>query len=139
MIPSPEPPIGPATDRLIDMSLSPTATAPAMARRELEAVRGALDHRLFEDLRLLVSELVANAVLHAGLIPGQRIAVRLRIWPSLVRVEVEDPGRGFRPRPARGPEDSDGRGLLIVDRLASNWGVARDDRTVVWAELSGRD
>jgi anti-sigma regulatory factor (Ser/Thr protein kinase) len=135
VIPSPEPPTGPSADGRIDISLSPAASAPTTVRRELERVRGELDDGRFEDLRLVVSELVANAVIHAGLNPGQRIVVRLWVGPAGTRVEVEDPGRGFRPRPVRGPDASDGRGLVIVDRLASDWGVARGDRTMVWAEL----
>jgi anti-sigma regulatory factor (Ser/Thr protein kinase) len=139
VIPSPEPPTGPSTDRRIDISLRPAASAPTTARRELERVRGQLDDGSFEDLRLVVSELVANAVLHAGLHPVQRISVRLWVGPARTRVEVEDPGGGFRPRPARGPDASDGRGLVIVDRLARDWGVARGDRTMVWAELRSGD
>jgi anti-sigma regulatory factor (Ser/Thr protein kinase) len=137
VIPSPSSP-GPSTHRHLDIALSPASSAPGIARRQLERVRGDLPPERFEDLRLVVSELVANAVLHAGLHPAQRIALRLWLAQDHVRVEVEDSGRGFRPRPARGPDAPDGRGLLIVGRLARDWGVARGERTVVWAELSLR-
>jgi anti-sigma regulatory factor (Ser/Thr protein kinase) len=137
VIPSPSGP-GPATRHHLDISLAPQPSAPAVARRRLDDLRGEVPPERLEDLRLVVSELVANAVLHAGLHPAQRIGVRLRLCPDHLRVEVEDPGRGFRPRPARGPDAPDGRGLFIVARLARDWGVARGERTVVWAELSLR-
>lgn len=136
LMPGPDPPIGPpSTTPRIDLCLAPAVTAPAIARRRLEDLRGRLDDDRLDDLRLVVSELVANAVLHAGLHPTQRIVVRLWVGPTRARVEVEDPGRGFRPHAARDSDAFGGRGLGIVQRLASEWGVARGDRTLVWAEL----
>lgn len=81
------------------------------------------------DLLLCVSELVTNAVLHA------RRAVRLEVMTtgSLVRVEVHDDDP-MMPTPRNpGPEEPTGRGLLLVDRLATDWGVeTRSTGKVVW-------
>ncbi|MFD6193701.1 ATP-binding protein [Streptomyces olivaceus] len=90
---------------------------------------------------LIVAELSANAVLH-GRVPGRDFALRLVHTPAagLLRVEVSDthPALPARLLP---PADADGgRGLLLVETLASRWGVT--ERTgpgkTVWAELDLR-
>lgn len=76
-----------------------------------------------ETLILLISELVTNAVVHTG------TAAELRMYFSgsgaaiaTVRVEVVDASaRPPRPRHAHG-EDTNGRGLELVDGLADRWG-----------------
>ncbi|MYZ34028.1 ATP-binding protein [Streptomyces sp. SID4917] len=89
---------------------------------------------------LIVSELVSNAGLHAKVTPEQIIETRYFRSSGALRIEVHDgsPDRPW-PRPAD-PEATDGRGLLLVDALADEWGVA--DRggpgKVVWASLSVR-
>lgn len=89
-----------------------------------------------DDVRLCVGELAANAVQHAGPAAGE-FRVRVVLDGSRLRVEVYDDGEGV-PAPKRATaEDCDGRGLLLVSRLADNWGVASrsgPDRAV-WAEF----
>jgi anti-sigma regulatory factor (Ser/Thr protein kinase) len=82
---------------------------------------------------LCTSELVTNALVHG------RSDVRLvvRCSPGRLRIEVgDDNSRHPQLQPA---DDGalDGRGLFIVDLLATRWGV-RDDSIgkVVWFELS---
>ncbi|MFF7751525.1 ATP-binding protein [Streptomyces sp. NPDC007971] len=90
-----------------------------------------------DDALLLTSELVTNALVHAA---GERIVCRVHRAAHRVRIEVEDQNRGpAHPVPRRpGPDDQNGRGLLLVDALSAGWGVTvTDDRParVVWAEL----
>ena len=87
---------------------------------------------LSDDLCLVATELVANALRHAG----TPMTVRLRIIKGGVRLEVEDGStRPLRPRPA-GPSDEGGRGLLLVDALSSRYGVEGEATGKrVWAEL----
>ena len=77
---------------------------------------------LADSVVLLVSELVTNAVVHAG----TTARLELRLDPQSVRVEVEDlhPRRNL-PMVVDQPTDEaeDGRGLLITFSLASAWGV----------------
>lgn len=75
-----------------------------------------------DDIRLCVSELATNALLHA-VPPGQRFHLRLAIDNGRVRIEVRD-GGGGRPV-VRGPdeEESTGRGLWLVRELADDYGV----------------
>jgi anti-sigma regulatory factor (Ser/Thr protein kinase) len=84
------------------------------------------------DTGLLVTELVANAVLH-GAAP---IHLELFVHRPFVGIEVFD-GSSVRPvvRPLGG-EMSSGRGLRLVDAIATSWGTrARIDGKVVWCEL----
>ncbi|MGI3230887.1 ATP-binding protein [Streptomyces sp. GTA36] len=88
---------------------------------------------------LVVAELASNAVLHAR-VPGRDFALRLEHRTDTLRIEVAD-ARDDRPVAVppmtTDPTTDHGRGLVIVDALASRWGV--DDRTgpgkVVWAEI----
>jgi anti-sigma regulatory factor (Ser/Thr protein kinase) len=87
-------------------------------------------------VRLVVSELVSNAVLHAN--RGQDAPVRLRIddQRGMVRIEVADEGKGFRRESlASANRAPHGRGLLIVERLSLRWGIEDGRRTTVWVEL----
>src|SRR5690606_14452172 len=91
--------------------------------------------QVVEDVVLLVSELVTNAVLHGA---GD-VEVTLERSGDVIRVEVADEGGAELPRPGRpGAGDVTGRGLAIVDAVADAWGDGVDDRgrTWVWVELS---
>lgn len=91
-----------------------------------------------DDVKLCVSELASNALAH-GTRRGHGFLVRLAADDEFVRVEVHDSrDRKDDSRPRRcHPSGTDvrGRGLLILDALADDWGV--DDREpfgkVVWA------
>src|ERR1700742_3100299 len=72
----------------------PKAPGSAGAARELlDRVSEALSEQTLDDARLLVSELVANAVEHVT--EDGDIEVRIRLQDSVLRVEVLDPGPGF--------------------------------------------
>ncbi len=95
-------------------SLLPTGSAPAL-----------------EAADLLVSEVVANAVLHAH--TWAHLVLRLR--GRLLRVEVTDTGTGQLARRDT-PDEEGGFGMRILDALADRWGVeARPRGKVVWFEL----
>jgi anti-sigma regulatory factor (Ser/Thr protein kinase) len=112
--------------------------APAQARTAItEWLSGSSDRSVTEDVKLLVSELVTNAVRHPR--TDGPIELVLERDSGRVRVEVSDPGDGFRkPRVGAPPPDAlGGRGLLIVDRLAAAWGVSPGKPTRVWFEIDG--
>ena len=84
--------------------------------------------------RLLVSELVTNAVLHGT---GE-IQVRAQVNPDRILVEVIDEGHGFeREMRELDFDEVGGRGLTIVESEASRWGV-HEGTTHVWFELERR-
>ena len=96
----------------------------------------ATDPALVERVLLVVSELATNAVLHAR----TPFVVRLSRGDGSVRVAVFDTSDG-RPEPgALDPSAITGRGLGIVEALASAWGIdATDDGKWVWAELAAEE
>ena len=117
------------------LRLEMTPTAPAEARRSVDSLASSLTPERLDDLRLVVSELVANCIRHSGQGQTGWIDVRVEWVGSTVRVEVSDPGLGWEPE-GPGPEHSEGGwGLLLVDRLAERWGHQNDPHTKVWAEL----
>jgi anti-sigma regulatory factor (Ser/Thr protein kinase) len=93
---------------------------------------------------LLTSELVANAVTHADDGDGEAagpIWMRLRCAAGELRVEVHD-GSPVLPEPVPSQADDDaetGRGLMLVDALAAEWGYYRtSDGKVVYFTLPFR-
>jgi anti-sigma regulatory factor (Ser/Thr protein kinase) len=113
-------------------SLPKSPGSAARARLFLDQFREEVDPRVFENARLLLSELVANAVEHVR--EDGDLELRIALRESALRVEVLDPGPGFEPQP-RSPHSDRGWGLHFTDRLASRWGADHDGRARVWFEL----
>src|SRR4051812_12224603 len=113
--------------------------APSAVRHALRERGAHLPEPLREDLLLLLTELVTNAVRHSGAMNGDPIEIDMRERPDCVRVEVADPGQGFE-RPRRLVPDltrTGGLGLVLVDRLSRAWGTRRTDKgSLVWFELA---
>ena len=106
-------------DVLGEIELQPVVTSVAEARRFVTTATDALAGLQQHTVRLLVSELVTNCVVHAGTPFTVRI---LRAAKDLV-VEVTDGGPGQVRLGEPAPTDYSGRGVFLVDRLASRWGV----------------
>jgi anti-sigma regulatory factor (Ser/Thr protein kinase) len=128
------------TDEAMRLSLRlPNSQQSAAAARH--TVNGAItrfvEPSLSEKVQLLVSELVTNSLRHAGLNNEGWIELTLELSPSRLRVEVVDQGVGFEiPEIVRERSDQmAGWGLLLVNRLANDWGVVNDGVTKVWFEL----
>jgi anti-sigma regulatory factor (Ser/Thr protein kinase) len=104
----------------------------AQARLFLEQIRDHVDGQAFENARLLLSELVANAIEHVQ--EEGDLEVRVTLADGVLRVEVLDPGPGFVP-PERSPESDRGWGLHFTAQLAARWAADFDTRARVWFEL----
>ena len=95
--------------------------SPGTARRAVqEALTAAGLEVMLDDALLLVSELVTNAVVHAG----TELELLIDIGPGLARIEVIDHGPGLPVRHGD-PDDTreDGRGIFLLDALAQEWGT----------------
>ena len=108
--------------RRIRLAADPRAVAEA--RKQVRATVAVWDVPVdIETAELLVSELVTNAVTYDGAGP---VVVAVRVARGRLRVDVHD-SSGAMPTPKTdAPVDAeDGRGLLLVDTLADEWGYYR--------------
>lgn len=102
------------------------------ARRRVGLLDG-LPRSVVADAQLVISEVVTNALLHAGLRPDDRIDVGLRIDGAQLVIDVDDHGRFSRATHAA-PRRPDGVGLRVLDTLCVHW-QAHDGRVVARVAL----
>jgi anti-sigma regulatory factor (Ser/Thr protein kinase) len=119
---------------LITESLPKAPSSAAQARRLLDRLEGDVAPEALDSARLLVTELIANAVEHVR--EDGEIGVEVELRGDALFVAVSDPGPGFDPVPRRPqqPKDS-GWGLHFTELLAERWGADRDGGGRVWFEL----
>lgn len=124
-------------------------SSPSVARRSvLDALTeaGVADDDA-DDAALITSELVGNAIQHASPLPSGGVAIRWSLGQGFYTISVTDGGNRHDDTPGGGEPDgaviqatqpsataTSGRGLSIVQAIASEWGVERTPgRTTVWA------
>ncbi|MFI5662242.1 ATP-binding protein [Streptomyces sp. NPDC051684] len=107
--------------------MEPVGVYVPRARRTTAAVlrQWSLPDALVEDARLVVSELVSNAITHGS---GD-VRLRLRHDNHELRILVTDDSTAPARRRRAGAEDLNGRGLHLVACLSLRWGVADGGRT----------
>jgi anti-sigma regulatory factor (Ser/Thr protein kinase) len=92
-----------------------------------------------DDALACLSEIASNSVLHSNSRrPGGYFAVHVSLWPWMLRVAVEDEGGPWGN--LHDGDDQRGRGLVIVEGLASDWSVIGNGAgaRTVWFEISQR-
>ena len=107
------------------------------ARSRLAVSGIGADEPLAENLILLVSELVTNAVVHTGRPAVLRLSLPgAGVESATVRLEVADRSdRAPVPRCVDG-DATGGRGLALVDGLADRWGWSPEGAgKSIWCEL----
>ncbi len=117
-----------------------TAVAVGVARRRIrtELLAAGVAPPLLDDVEVVVSELLGNAVRHAQPIGGGVLLAGWRLADGTVTVRVTDGGSMRRVEKVDGSATADtGRGLRIVDRLAADWGVTDHPAGMrtVWASF----
>ena len=116
-----------------------TASSVGVARRHLvsDLIEAGVCASAVTDAALVISELLSNALRHAGPLPGSAIRVAWELEDGSVRVSVSDGGGPTRPELGQPTlTTTGGRGLRIVARLSRCWGTLGDDKgTTVWAEV----
>jgi anti-sigma regulatory factor (Ser/Thr protein kinase) len=104
----------------LSLSLPQAVTSPGVARdwvvEELGGWAGPEDRHT---VVLLLSELVTNALVHAK----SELTVHLLLDSAVVRVQVDDDSQDAPLRRPPGVDRPGGRGLHLLDELASRWGV----------------
>jgi anti-sigma regulatory factor (Ser/Thr protein kinase) len=104
----------------LETELPRDLTAGSRARRLLaKRFAGELGQPELDQAKLLLSELVNNAVLHGS----GRIALTADLDADRLRVAVHDDGTGVLEPRENGFSGLGGRGLQIVDAASSRWGV----------------
>ena len=121
------------TERRQTFPAAPVSAGRARAFVESVLADAGLDHLAYT-ATLLVSELVANGILHSG----TPLEVVVRCGDERARIEVHDGNPQLPVRKHYSNMSGTGRGLMLVERMADDWGA---DRTaggkVVWFELDG--
>jgi two-component sensor histidine kinase len=96
----------------------------------------ALAQTCIDDVVLVASELVGNAVIHASDHIDDELDVRWEVESDAVVVQVLDASSDLPRRRTTNDTDTRGRGLSIVAALALDWGVRRTDHgKQVWARV----
>ncbi|WP_344260919.1 ATP-binding protein [Streptomyces sodiiphilus] len=127
------------SDRICSYRLPAEAASVPEARGKVRAllVEWNLQH-LADDACLVVSELMTNAIRHTGRTEDGHLELTAGQGDhDRFFVEVADGCTGTLPQQrSPGPDDSGGRGLLLVQRLSDDWGVRTcGTGKVVWAQL----
>jgi anti-sigma regulatory factor (Ser/Thr protein kinase) len=116
-----------------------TASSVGVARRHLvsDLIEAGVCASAVTDAALVISELLSNALRHAGPLPGSGLRVAWDLDADSVRVSVSDGGGSSQPELGEPtPTTTGGRGLRIVARLSRRWGtLCNEQGTTVWAEV----
>jgi anti-sigma regulatory factor (Ser/Thr protein kinase) len=109
-------------------------SVPQARESVVEVAEPFVDETRIPDLRLVISEVITNAVRHGG--EGEML-VAVTPKPGYLCVQVTDTGDGFAPRPrAYEPDEDGGFGLFLVEQLTRRWGLTRENsNTRVWFEF----
>jgi anti-sigma regulatory factor (Ser/Thr protein kinase) len=121
----------------IALRLPPEPEVVTTARHALDQLTDLLPPEKLEDVRLVVSELVTNSILHAGLSADDQISLTVTVSDGAVRGSVCDPGPGFGmpSEPSPRSDLSGGWGLPIVETISDRWGVEGNRHACVWFEI----
>ncbi len=120
----------------IEVTIPVGPGAPALARDSVTRwLEGIVTEHVRDDARLLISELVTNA-LHAGLASDTPLWISGRLTHGVLWLQVGNPGRsGAVAQRDPAPRIDGGSGLQLVEMVAARWGVNRSADTRVWFEL----
>ncbi len=124
-------------DRAFEVCLPPQPSSVAEARRRVRLLlAGSGREDLTETAVLLASEIVTNALLHAG----TDIDLAGRLDGTGLRIAVGDGSSHLPSRRSYAATAGTGRGLLMLESMVEDWGVVeRPGGKTVWFQLSGEE
>ena len=122
-----------AVEELARLDLPAEPASVGRARRLVTgALRDLVDDDVLDSAAVITSELVTNAMLHAG----TDFEVAVRRHETGLRIEVQDGSPSLPRRKSYSEQSATGRGLVLVESLSSLAGAERNERgKVVWAVL----
>ena len=126
-----------STSSVVLLPWAPSSVATARWKLSADLQEAGLVGTVIGDAALVLSELLSNAIRHARPLPGALVQASWGLGDGSLTVSVRDGGSHTRPH-TRHPSPSalGGRGLAIVECLASTWGVQDSTGGVtVWAIL----
>ena len=116
------------------MTIALSLDAPREVRHSLEAQYvGSMERSLLDDLTLLASEVVTNAVQHSGRPHGDPIEVQTTVVDGVLRMEVTDRGVGVHELEARSIKPPSGLGYVEI--LSDRWSSRINSSFQVWFEI----
>jgi anti-sigma regulatory factor (Ser/Thr protein kinase) len=120
----------------LEFFLRPVPEVVGVARAALAQLMRDHSDDVTDTMCLLVTELITNSLRHSKVTGGDRILLKASLGRERVRIQVCDPGSTSVPtlQPVS-LSATWGRGLVLVDTLARDWGVRSNGRTCVWFEL----
>lgn len=114
------------------LTLPGVERAAGYARQFLEDMLGA-DHPALWEIQVCTNELVTNALRHSRTGKGGHLTIVIAVGDKIVRISVIDDGGPGAPHVRNDLYAEDGRGMLLVEELSTEWGVDPDDATTtVW-------
>jgi anti-sigma regulatory factor (Ser/Thr protein kinase) len=116
----------------VELPLGPDS--PGWARQALAEFRGYVSEEAFIDLQLVVSELVADAVLGAS--EASEIKLRIEIQEGRIHVLVREGAQAYKHRSRRPELGEAGWGMYLTRILARRWGTHHEgERGCVWVQM----
>ena len=124
--------VGNIRPRVVSVDLPPHPSSATRARRLAREHVAACPPEVIDTVALLVTELVTNAILHAR----TKLHLEIDVMPTRIRLRVKDGCPQVPVVRHYGAEDVTGRGLALVELLATDWGIEETpDGKAVWCEI----
>jgi anti-sigma regulatory factor (Ser/Thr protein kinase) len=116
---------------LFQGAFGPDTESAGLARQMVtEALRAWSLAELCEDVEQVTAELIANALLGGIYL----VTISFEVTTNSVHLAVQDNRPGEPELKQAGDEDESGRGLMIVEALADEWGYIENEK-IVWARF----
>jgi anti-sigma regulatory factor (Ser/Thr protein kinase) len=115
---------------------APESASEVRRRLALDLHRHGIGEETIDDVTLIASELIGNAIRHCS--PAERDGLEFawQIDPDAIEISVADPSDELPVLRNPAPDSPSGRGLAIVAALATDWGVEPSSRGKrVWARV----
>lgn len=116
-------------------TFDPEPAAVTGLRREMDRFADRFSKQELYNLKVMISEMTTNAVLHGARRPGDHFTLSWWEEEEFLRILIENPGPAFTPEPQIQHDSPGGRGIWLVSELADRWGITCHNAEVqVWAE-----